>query len=457
MNLFDENGNMIYAVVWSSFGNVIQEWDGATGKFLRHLPLRGSVFRKGRVFEARVPVRLLRRLPYQFNVQSVSWHNFKNLYDVNHNNVAGMSESEKYKETAIELLLRYGEEVDIPANNPFFVAQALSDAFIYKVAEVSLRPTIVKDGLAMINYAGSLGQSPFAGQAPLSEMSLEALLAWSNRSMIYGDYYAIDYYPARKKRFNREAYEFMILQPRTLHACRELLQSEGVIDTRSVASTADDMNNWLWSRNKYRRSNLADIEEMYMADPDNPWIKEVYEESLYEKNHGLTNITEVNGVQINKGTVYSPTFQIDYLRKHGLFYGNCVDVVAIESACLTAIGIPGIHVYYGLFSPERGKYTGYHSIWMYYSSLRDKWVNFEKSDTEIDEGGDFSNSGLTVVWHISRPQIGSFWESRWMNFSGKPLYFTPRNVYGSMTESKWWKIYAGGYANGEIVRFFGIE
>ncbi|NMC61802.1 MAG: hypothetical protein GYA55_01400 [SAR324 cluster bacterium] len=456
INLLNSDWNIIYAIVWTDTGSGIQEWNGK-GNFLKFISLPRSSVRRGKVFEAKVPTRMLKRLPYEFGLQSVAWQSFKNLYDVNLDSIT-QPVTELYKSTSLELFLRYADRIDLPSNDPFAAAQAITDAYIYKRATKTLKSQVIQDGIKMIEYGRKLGESIFKGQESLARMDLEQILSWSNRAIVYGDYYGIDYYVAAHRRMNEKSYQFMVLKPETLYACKRIVENNNLLDPSSLVNSASNINHWLWDRIKYRRHNLSDIEKMLADDPDNPWLRQIFEESLYEKEHNLVNVAIVNGVEINKGNIFSSSFQIDYLLQNGMFYGNCVDVVAMEAACLKAYGIPGIHVYYGLLSQEEKEFKGYHSIWMYYGSQRDRWINFEKNESELGNVAiDLSLNPLTVVWHLDKPQIGAYWRSYQVPFLGIIEYVTPRTVYASMSEGEWSSIYTQGLSNEAVKNSFGLQ
>ena len=442
INLFDDNWQMIYAIVWTSSGNAIQEWDGE-GNFIRFLPADETVFARNQVFEARLPRGLLPRLSYVAGLQGVVWHDFKNLLDTSLALPGTVGLAERFRNFSFEILARYAVRGALSIDNPLPAALAITEGYLYRRAEPALRPKIINDGLDFLAEAQTSQGYSFPGQEKLAELDLEAILAWTNRLVIYGGYGSVDYYVARGRRFDEESYNFLALQPGALQQARELIESRGLLDESDLTATVQNIGLWLWSKIKYRRVNFSDIEEFYNAYPDDPLVQQIYQESLYEMEHHLTDITTVNGAAVNKGEIFSPTFQIPYLAENDIFYGNCVDVAAIAIAMYKALGIAAFPVAYG--SVEEGAYDEYHTIAFYYSSPRERWLNFEWGAIPTPLLPD-----PLILAEINRPQIGTYWE-----FGDRDLGLVTRTLASRAApqvhaNSDWSNYYSQGYSAAQV-------
>jgi hypothetical protein len=442
INFFNDKLELVYAVVWTSEGNAVQKWNGQ-GEFVRLLPSKKMQFAKGQVFETRIPRRLLPGLLYANGIQAVVWHEFKNRVDSHTVLPGALSLKDSYRNTSLELLAQYAERGALETNDPLPVALALTDGYLYKRADNSLKEEIVRDGVAILNEAKTSQNYSFPGQERLTDLDLEALLFWANRMVIYGGYGDLDYYMASMGRFNQAAYHFLAVQPETLRQARELIIQLGLLDQDDLEATVKNIQQWLWSTNKYRRYSFSAIEEMYHNNPDNPDIRQIYEESLYELQHNLTNVTEVNGVPINKGTIFSPSFQIPYVAQNGLFYGNCVDVAAMAITIFKSIGIPAFSVTYG--SVSNGIYNEYHTIAYYYSSLHRQWLNLEVG---TDSSALLSDD--LILAQVNRPQIGANWSPIEYDLGPVKSTLSSRITPQLFSNQDWNLRYQQGYSHAEI-------
>lgn len=442
INLFNDKWEILYAIVWTSSSNVIQEWDGQ-GNFVRYLSLSGVSFAKGQVFEARLPRRLLPGLLFANGIQAVVWHEFKNRVDSHTVLPGALSLKDSYRNTSVELLAQYAKRGALEINDPLPVALALTDGYLYKRADISLKEEIVTDGVGILNEAKTSQNYSFPGQEKLTDLSLEALLFWANRMVIYGGYGDLDYYMTSMGRFNQAAYHFLAVQPETLRQARELIIQLGLLDQDDLEATVKNIQQWLWSINKYRRYYFSAIEEMYRNNPDNPSIRQIYEESLYELQHNLTDVTEVNGVPINKGTIFSPSFQIPYAAQNGLFYGNCVDVAAMAITIYKSLGITAFPIAYG--SVNNGIYNEYHTIAYYYSSLHRQWLNFEVG---TDSSALLSDD--LILTQINRPQIGAYWSLIEYDLGPVKSTLSSRITPQLFSNQDWNLRYQQGYSHAEV-------
>ena len=443
--LYGSGGEIISLIVWTESFNAIYTRNPRTGAYAARYSPRGAKFARGEVFEAKVPRAFLGRLPYVFGVQAVSWQWRKNLYDAVSPEPFYQPVSELYRRSALELLTRYAEVRALEPNDPFPVVQALSDAYLYKRANASTKRLVIRDGLAMMEQGRLASQYRFRGQEPLNALNLPQLLVWADRSLMYGGYGSIHYYPAKYDRFNAESYHFMFLRPETLAQCRSLLEQQGLLTLSDLSQTVTALNHRLWEKIKYRRASFDAIQQMYDANPDDPWTKQVYEESRSELERGDVNVGSINGAPINKGLIFAPSFQILYLLAHDTFFGNCVDVAAMESACLKAVGVPAVHVYYGPIWYNH--YEEYHSLEFYYSSAEKRWLNFERGDTvgaaavtpPLVETGKY-------YFKIDRPPVGSYWQTDTPSIMGSPMWNTNRNYIFLAGKAQWDDLVENGLA-----------
>lgn len=452
INIYDGDavktlGNKVYSIIWTSEGNFLQKFDIQTGEFMGNFPISDAVFAKKDVFEVKMPVSVLENLPYQFVASAVIWHDFDNVYDELYTPVE-QPISEKYKKMALPLFIKYANKIDLPANDLTAISQALTEAYIYKRAENGLKPQVIKDGLAMIKYARNV-QKFFTNQKALGEMGLDEMLTWSNRAIVYGGLGNMQYSTSKNKKFNKVAYNFMFLRPETLDKAMTLMTKNNFLKPDDLTLSLKSLQKWLVDEQKYRRENFSDIEAIHTAFKGQANWETVYQESLEEKNNNQTDITTINGIAINKGQNFSPSFQVDYLLAHNYYYGNCVDAAAVALSVYKALGLPSVSFKYG--TSANGYWKEIHEFPVYYSSAANKWLQSEPYENGVWSWAD-PGKPYEIGFFIIRPQIGSYWGINNFTENGAQIWSNVREYAQFITESAWKDINNNGYPAADFAK-----
>ena len=184
---------MVYAIVWSSSGNGIQEWDG-NGNFIEYVPIGKSKFAAKDVFEAKIPRRLLKHLPPLCLVQGVVYNEERNGLDTKLDAALEYSQDDLMKCSSLEVLFRYAEKSELTADEPVVLAQAIADGFIYRIADSETKKLIVGDGLAMVEESRQAFRQQFTGQQLTPKLPFRFLLHWANRVAMHGGYNNLGYF-----------------------------------------------------------------------------------------------------------------------------------------------------------------------------------------------------------------------------------------------------------------------
>ncbi|MCP4137184.1 MAG: hypothetical protein GY754_39815 [bacterium] len=445
INLVNSNTKLMYAVIWTNFGNFIQQWNPKTGAFIKNINIKNSIIIRKDVCEAKVPLSILKGLPESFYIEPVSWNEKNNTYDHHWTNILYRPVSKEYNRSSLEVFCRYAEKGVLTPNDPLPLAQAITEGYIYKMAHRSIKDLVIRDGIAMIREAKR--------HKELKDLGLAPLLAWCSRAIMYGGYNRFGFYMyAKNGSINKEAYEFMVLSPKTLNRCRSIMKKNNLVVKENIRATANKVETWLErSINKYRRYNFSDIAELYNSDK-NYW-ETVYRESLDEKNTGRTNITSINGKKINKGIVFSPNFQVNYIHKNGYFYGNCVDVTTIAMSFYKALGVPALHVCYGSIAKKFHKEI--HSFPVHFSSRENKWFNFSRGGNTLYSWALKGSTPLKVFYYINMPQSGSSWNHFERSFMGNKMSLSSRACPEIVSVKKWQRLNRNGFSVEKISRCLG--
>ncbi|MFA7685418.1 MAG: hypothetical protein WCX95_01310 [Candidatus Gracilibacteria bacterium] len=445
INISNHSNKKIYAIVWLPSTNVIQEWNTETGEYIGKIDMPTAQFAKGETgFEAKIPIAQLTRLPYSFRAEAVSWQKDRNFYDECNKLFYEQSIYEKYKKSALELLTKYAATTTLTADDPFPAVQAISDSYIYKRADSSTKKSVISDGIEMIKKAKETETYSFPDQKKLKDLPVEALLAWADRSMMYAGYVFMEFFPTNGEKLNQKTYEFTVLQPETLDTCESLIEKNNLIDQTNLKNTIHNIEPWLVKTEKYRRNDIKDMERNLKFNPDSKYWQNAYQESLNEIANGETNITTINGVNINKGANFSPSFQLDYLTKNGFYYGNCVDVTVMAMTCYKALGIPAFQISYGITA--NNYYAESHSFPVYYSSKDDKWYTYELGGNPVQEKTLPTSGSYNVLYRINRPQTNSYWEPYLTELKNANIWTNTRAATKEISEKDWNTINKDGYS-----------
>lgn len=403
VNLMDNRGRLFYTITWTRSGCYLYEFHPRSHEFMGATKPVGMQSAAGRVFEARVPIRALKNLPDYYQVGSIAWDEDYNAY----NNIWSYTPQahlhEIYRNYALELFARYADNITLTPNDPLPLAQALADAYLYRMGTEAVRDLVIVDGLAMLDMAKQSEEYVFPGQRPLAQMSLDQLLVWSNRATLYGvENNAWRFRKILSKtggKLTEEIYRFLFLDPAALQEARSLIELYNLIVPGDLSATLRNIEETVIAR-QYYRADLDFLERLAtILDSDYWWG--IYGDARYEQDHDLNVITTVEGVPIYKHRNWSSSFQTRYFAEHGNHYGNCGDVTGLSLVIAKALGIPGLHIHYDLVGD--GYYQVVHSFPAYYDSAQELYVGFRSGDNQVWDWAKSGRDDLQVFFSYDMP------------------------------------------------------
>ncbi len=442
---------MQYALVYKNSGTFIEEYNPDTQQFVRNVSKTGAVFVKKNIVEFKIPIKNLKKLPKTFQVSAIIWHDWKNLKD----EAVGLSDftqsiNEKFGKAALEVLCRFAEKTELIPDDPIFLAQALTDAFWYKLADSQTKEKLINDSLILIAKLRAAEQTyAFVGQKDFDDLNWSALLALTNRSVMHGSYVDWTFYLDNSGSMNEEAYEFMLIRPETIDVAERIIADNFFVDTQNLPATIEKIENFLNNKLKYRRLYFKDIETLRDAYPGDAYWENIYRESFEDIENNEINIAVVNNREINKGNNFSASFQVQYLADHGYYFGNCVDVAAIAIPFYRALGIPALPISY--FSIADGYLAEVHTFPLYYSGSDDKWFNYTRGGnplwpfSKVDYISDYN-----VFFFINAPQLGSAWSLYYHDFSDNNVKLNTRKAANIISEEGWAAFNKTGYSMSDM-------
>lgn len=347
--IFAANGDPLYSVVVGAEGRWLHRYD--KGKIVRTSnPTEDAcaVAIKD-IVEVRIACTEMPGLPDTFDVIPASYSGKSNRANYAPR-FSAKSARILAETTPAYLLARYGEQVDLQAAGLLPLAMAITESFIFENVEPSLRETVVADGLAMIEAGEHL-------RAPLKDLPLEALLAWSNRSLTWGGLSGL--YLDQRGKISREAYDFMCVNPKLLPEVRTHLQSLGIGKQRQIRAVAQAIDQWATSKNRYRWK--LEVLKDWSQSLGGNW-KNIYQDAARDIQAGRDKICTVNGTQIYFHTIMSPNLDWRLYRKNNFYYGACGDVAVMEMLALKSLGIPDICFFwrFGAADAQIHTFAGYY-------------------------------------------------------------------------------------------------
>ena len=435
INLLSPDAKLIYAIVWSSWGNVIQEWDRNTNSFVRNLSTRKVLFSRRKVFEARVPLRLLPKLPPLARLEAATWHEHKNLYDSYYSREPLLTPS-TYRNYALELLAHYGAAGALRPNDPFPLSQALVDAFPYSIADAPTKAEIIADGLRMLDQVAPSTAYSFDRQKKLQELDFDELLTWSDRSLMYGSddmrWKFRNSLSANDGQMNLDIYHFVFMQPETLATARELLARHNLLVAGDLTLTARTIEAWLQTIWKYR-SDGGVIEDACVHNPGY-WC-EVLAAYQDEIANNQTIITWIGSDPVYKWRTMSSAFFMNYLNDTGFYYGNCGDTTVIGLAFGKALGLPVIHIHYDTI--VNGTQAPVHSFPAYFSSATNRYLPFSPGNNGIQDWKLSGDTGDLVYYYLEMPVISSRFRRDYGKFAEAAWTFSSNQCANLLTPAAW--------------------
>jgi hypothetical protein len=130
------------------------------------------------VVEARVARSVFPRLPAEFTASAVSFSTKQNR--VNYTRQFPVKPVQSVAATTpAYLLARYAEKADLARAGLVPLALCLSESVLHANVEAAVRERVIEDGLAMIAASREVPDR-------LAGLPFEAVLAWSNRAMMWG-------------------------------------------------------------------------------------------------------------------------------------------------------------------------------------------------------------------------------------------------------------------------------
>lgn len=370
VNLMEGNA-MLYAVVWSSDGNVVQVWNPRTGSQVNSMSDTSFRFVSGSCFEARIPVARLSQLPDRYRTVAASWMEAHNIYSsLWKSDLDGPLQCAE-QGLPVDLLVQYAQRIPLESDDPDPMLLATNESLIYRLAGVELRGRIIQDGLAFLDAIRAV---PLPSDVDLRRNLLD-------RSGIYGAHETNGFFLLPDGSMSAESYAFMFLNSECISLARKLIAEKRFDRDASTRGKIAAIEGWLWKVEKYRLDNIEGIEEYCRAQPNNEFFKRAYRESLAELKEKEVNITTVDGETVNKGCVWSAPFQLHYLATHGFFYGNCIDVATVAQLFYKALGVPSVTVTYGTIIDDRR--TQIHTFPLWYSAEDRLWHAFQTGGNDV--------------------------------------------------------------------------
>ncbi|MFA6432134.1 MAG: hypothetical protein WCV91_07140 [Candidatus Margulisiibacteriota bacterium] len=438
INLLSLTGKMLYKICWRMYENSISYYD-EDNQLMGNVPDNsGSVFIKKNVFEAKVPKKILKDLPSNFYIEAMSNHYHRNAADLACNeliygSLASLKNENNY---SLELFCKYAEKIDLDPNDPFPLAQAIVDAFPYKMVTGDVKEEVVNDGLAMIAEAKGANKYNYSGQKRLSERGFENILLWADRGIglsyqdpIFKFYSSL---PKSGGKYNKEVYEFLFLTPKSLALCRQMVEKNGLLVPGNISATCDNIQKWLQKKEDYRADDFF-LGKLFAYDPKK------YSGIYYAyKNDDKPCITTIGDDEILKWTNQSASFQVGYLYKNGVYFGNCVDVAVVSSAFAKSIGISPIIFHYDSILDNDQETI--HTFPAYYDSNANLYRCFIKGENIVQGWAKKGSKVINVGYSIEVPITWPYWNIRAKKLYGYNGDFSS-NVYpAKVSEADWEKI-----------------
>ena len=439
LNLFTPDARLLYTVSWAPEGFFIQEFKPATGERVRwRWAGAGTVQGRGRVFEGKIALGQFPKLPRHFWVEALSWSEARNAYDSLFFQNSQSRAEERCYNYALELFVRYAERTELEANNPIAVAQAVTDAYLYRMGDSEVRELAVEDGIRSMGQLVEIENSALFGTPPIRELDLAQILVWTNRSL----YYAVNSSKWKLRSslnasggvFTKELYEHLFLRPHVLEQARTIIERNDLLVANDLPASLRKIEAYLQTIWKYR-ATLDFIERLYKWDPVS--FAGLYQDILYEEQNGLTNIAAVGLDSIKKYWNQSAGFQTAYILEHDFYYGNCGDTSVIAWAMGKALGVPTIHQHYNV-TADGGYLQGVHSFPAYYSHQQNRYLGFSAGNNRVFDFALSGNGTDRVAYYTEAPIVTSLWE-----LYGQPYlnswWHQPLNACGQIVSLDGWQ------------------
>lgn len=365
------------------------------------------------VVEARVARSALPQLPPVFTALGYSFNAKQNR--VNYTEIFKIKPAECVAATTpAYLLARYAEKFDLMRAGMVPLALCLTESVIFENADPALRDRIIDDGLAMIAASRATPER-------LSDLPLEAVLAWSNRMTLWGSLAGLNL--DKRGRISAEAYHFMCLDPRILPEVRQHLHEAGIGKQRTPREVAEAIDKWAESKNRYRWKVEVLKEWARTQTPKDYWAR-IYKEACDDVKAGRDKICTVNGSQIDFTMVMSPNWNWSLYKRNGFYFGPCGDVAVMSMLGCKSLGIPDT-----CFAWHFGKEDAdVHTFAGYYDRNAKAWRSRQRPPEYMKVNG-----GPVLLWSMPplTDRLPSFAKRDFG--AGLELYISERNPFLKMS------------------------
>ncbi len=450
INLMSSASRPFYSIAWADNASYVNVFNEADGSWKKSFVPRGMKSAKGRVFEARVPLRALKKLPGYYHPTSVAWDEAYNAYNYITAFTPQSSLPEKFRNYALELFARYAERRSFTPDNPLPIAQALADAYIYRMSEDRVRDTVVSDGILMLEEAEKTESYSFPDQQKLSKLGLNQIISWSNRASLYG--IENNTWRFRKilsrngGKFSEAIYKFLFLDPAVFNDARALISRHDLIVPGDLPATLWKIEE-TFANNQHYRASLDFLRALAELLGTEYWRK-MYEEARYEEENNLHIITEVDGVPVYRGLNWSAGFQVRYFNENGTHYGNCGDVTAMSLAVAKALGIPALHIHYDVIDDYF--YREIHSFPAYYSSAENRYMGFRTGYNMVWDWTKSGREGLKVLYRYELPVYEWFSQFYDKPLPGTKVWSASNFKFALVSLEEWESFNSGGFSTASV-------
>lgn len=419
LQIYNEAGELSFSVV--AIGKTVFGQTWKDNKVIAVTPVSAEQGQTaaGDVFEVRVARSALPPLPDVFVTEAGSYSEPRNR--INFTPRFTVREIRyQASTTPAWLLARYAEKTDLLTAGYVPLALAVQEAFLIENIHPELRERVVSDGVAMIEASRSLKDR-------LDGLPFEAVLAWANRGMQWG---ASGMMLDERGRITREAYEFMYLDPALLADVRSQLQQQGLGKEPTVRETAEAVDAWALSKNKYRWKPEV-LAEWSRTLPNREFWLKLHADTLEDIQAGRDKVCLVNGKQIEFYIIGSPRVGWDTYRRTGHYYGCCGDVAVVSGLGMKSLGVPDIAFFRRLGPTEALTHTfiGFHdraeSVW------RTPRGQLPPTDVQPHPGSmlQVTLPGLTERLPFTRETDTGGGVTTWVSARSPVMRLTPREMH----------------------------
>jgi hypothetical protein len=282
------------------------------------------------------------------------------------------------------------------------VAIAIETRFWADVVTPELLPTVVQDGIDLLDYALDLPEWVADHGIPVTfgAMGLEEKMAWACRG---GKALRSGALPiiAQRELMGLDAYRFNAHTAADLVGYRAILFSEDLYRPTLDALTGA-VDDWVWGSMQYSTnpaSMAAQCTGSFMAPP-------FCKQWEVDKSTGSLMLGKVGGAPVMNHKGSSSSFQLEYFHANGQWKGDCNTHSQVTRTFYRAIGLATTEWYWFPTDPYV-KQIG-HAFPVYFDPARGHWRSYQRpTDFLSAEIGALSGYNLPVrdpltwmLWHL---------------------------------------------------------